>query len=268
MARALAGAPAGAARGRDGAAAVGPRSASALASAHGALPYALARRLLEACGVRFCREAIVASAEEAVAAAARIGYPVVVKADAAGLTHKTEAGAVDARPGRDAAAVRAACAELAGRAERFVVQERVGPGVELLLGARRDEVFGPVVVLGAGGVLAEVLRDVSVRLAPLGEGEAAAMLDEGARPRLLAGPRGLRPVEPAALVRAIESVAGLIAAEPRIVEIDVNPLIARGRVICRRRAGHRDEGCGARRSTLTDSRRRSPGYAKVVWDSR
>ena len=169
----------------------------------------------------------MASAEEAVAAAARIGYPVVVKADAAGLTHKTEAGGV-VLDLRDAAAVRAACAALAGRAERFVVQERVGPGVELLLGARRDEVFGPVVVLGAGGVLAEVLRDVSVRLAPLGEGEAAAMLTEGARPRLLAGPRGLRPVEPAALVRAIEAVAGLIAATPRIIEIDVNPLIAAG----------------------------------------
>ena len=200
---------------------------SELASAHGALPYPLARRLLEACGVRFCREAIVASAEQAVAAAARIGYPVVVKADAVGLTHKTEAGGV-VLDLRDEAAVRAACAGLAGRAERFVVQERVGPGVELLLGARRDEVFGPVVVLGAGGVLAEVLRDVSVRLAPLGEGEAAAMLGEGARPRLLGGPRGLRPVEPAALVRAIEAVAGLIAATPPIVEIDVNPLIAAG----------------------------------------
>ncbi len=204
-----------------------PEIRSALAAARGALPYALARRLLEAGGIRFCREAIVASAEEAVAAAARIGYPVVVKVDAAGLTHKTEAGGV-VLDLRDAAAVRAACAGLAGRAERFVVQERVGSGVELLLGARRDEVFGPVVVLGAGGVLAEVLRDVSVRLAPLGEGEAAAMLAEGARPRLLAGPRGLRPVEPAALVRAIEAVAVLIAAEPRIVEIDVNPLIAAG----------------------------------------
>jgi acyl-CoA synthetase (NDP forming) len=206
---------------------VPPEIRSALATARGALPYALGRRLLEACGVRFCREAIVASADEALAAAERIGYPVVIKADAAGLTHKTEVGGVVLDVG-NAAAVRAACAALAERAERFVVQERVGPGVELLLGARRDEVFGPVVVLGAGGVLTEVLRDVSVRLAPLGEGEAAAMLTEGARPRLLAGPRGLRPVEPAVLVRAIEAVAGLIAAEPRIVEIDVNPLIAAG----------------------------------------
>jgi hypothetical protein len=193
------------------------------------LPYALARGLLEAGGVRFCREAIVESAEEAVVAAARIGYPVVLKADAAGLTHKTEAGGV-VLDVADAAAVRAACAALRARtrAARFVVQERLGPGVELLLGARRDEVFGPVVVFGAGGVLTEVLRDVSVRLVPLGEGEAEAMLDEGARPRLLAGPRGLRPVGRPALVRLIHAVAGLIAAEPRLVEIDVNPLIAAG----------------------------------------
>ena len=207
-----------------------PETRAALAHTRGPLPYALGRRLLlEGCGVRFCREAIVSSADEAVAAAEQLGYPVVVKADAAGLTHKTEAGGVVLDVG-DEAAVRAACASLKRRtgAERFVVQERVGPGVELLLGARRDEVFGPVVVVGVGGVLTEVLRDVSVRLAPLDEGDAAAMLVEGARPRLLGGPRGLRPVDPAALGTLIERLAGLIAAEPRIAEIDVNPLIAAG----------------------------------------
>jgi acyl-CoA synthetase (NDP forming) len=206
-----------------------PALRAALQAARGALPYGLARELLQACGVRFCREAIVGSADEAVEAAGEIGYPVVVKADAARLTHKTEAGGV-VLDVADAAAVHAACASLRARAgaERFVVQEGVGPGVELLLGARRDEVFGPVVVLGAGGVLTEVLRDVSVRLAPLDEGEAETMLREGARPRLLAGPRGLRPVDQAALAALIQAVADLIAAEPRIAEIDVNPIIAAG----------------------------------------
>jgi acetate---CoA ligase (ADP-forming) len=202
---------------------------AAIDAGRGPLPYALARRLLESCGIRFCREAIVGGAAEAVAAAERIGYPVVVKADAAALTHKTEAGGVRLDVA-DAAAVRAAYEAVRARtgAQRVVVQERVGPGVELLLGARRDEVFGPVVVVGTGGVLTEVLRDVSVRLAPLAEGEAEAMLAEGARPRLLAGPRGLRAVEPAPLVQAIRSIADLIAAESRVVEIDVNPLIAAG----------------------------------------
>jgi acyl-CoA synthetase (NDP forming) len=202
---------------------------AALDSAQGALPYALARRLLEGAGVRFCREAIVARTEDAVAAAEQFGYPVVVKADAPGLAHKTEAGGVIVDVAHPAA-VRTACAELRTRtgARRFIVQERVGPGVELLLGARRDEVFGPVVVFGVGGILTEVLQDVSVRLAPVSEDDAAAMLDEGVRPRLLAGPRGLRPVERPPLVTAIQAIAALIATEPRIAEIDVNPLIAAG----------------------------------------
>jgi acetate---CoA ligase (ADP-forming) len=206
-----------------------PELRRAVDSTRGPLPYALARGVLEACGVRFCREGLAADADAAVAVAERLGYPVVIKADVAGLTHKTEAGGVILDVA-EAAAVRAACAVLHARTRttRFVVQERVGPGVELLLGARRDEVFGPVVAFGAGGVLTEVLRDVSVRLAPLGEGEAEAMLDEGARPRLLAGPRGLRPVGRPALVRLIHALAGLMVAEPRIAEIDVNPLIAAG----------------------------------------
>jgi hypothetical protein len=172
---------------------------------------------------------IAADADAAVAAADAIGYPVVMKADAAGLAHKTEAGGVILDVA-GAAAVRAACSTLRARAgaERFVVQQQAGPGVELLLGARRDEVFGPVVALGAGGVLTEVLRDVSLRLAPLRAGEAEAMLAEGARPRLLAGPRGLRPVESRTLVAVVHAVAALMVTEPRIQEIDVNPLIAAG----------------------------------------
>jgi hypothetical protein len=113
-------------------------------------------------------------------------------------------------------------------ATRVVVQEQVPRGVELLLGARRDEVFGPVVVVGAGGVLTETVREVAVRLAALGEGEAEAMLDEGVLPRLLAGPRGLRPVARPPLIAAIHAIAALMLAEPRLVEIDVNPLIAAG----------------------------------------
>jgi acyl-CoA synthetase (NDP forming) len=201
----------------------------ALDTTRGPLPYALARRLLEESGLRFCREAIVTDEAAAVRAADALGYPVVVKADAVGLTHKTEAGGVILHVA-DAAAVRAACAALRARtgAARFVVQETAGPGVDLLLGARRDEVFGPVVALGAGGVLTEALRDVSVRLAPLAAGEAAAMLAEGARPRLLAGPRGLRPVEGGALVTLIHAIAALVVSEPRVQEIDVNPLVAAG----------------------------------------
>ncbi|MGH7390580.1 MAG: acetate--CoA ligase family protein, partial [Candidatus Rokuibacteriota bacterium] len=209
-----------------------PDVAAAIGTGRGPLPYALARRALEACGVRFCREAVVATADEAVAAAERLGYPVVVKADAAGLVHKSDVGGV--RPDvRTAAEVTAACHALGRIAgvERFVVQERVGPGVELLVGARRDPVFGPVVAFGAGGLLTEAIRDVAVRLAPAAEGEAESMLDGGVRARLLAGPRGLPPVERSAVVDVIEAVGALIVDQPRIQAIDVNPLIAAGATV-------------------------------------
>jgi acetate---CoA ligase (ADP-forming) len=209
--------------------ALSAESRRALDTTRGPLPYTLARRVLEDAGLRFCREAPAASVDEAMAAAERIGYPVVVKADAPGLTHKTEVGGV-VLDVRDAAGVRAACATLAGRtgAARFVVQQRVMAGVELLLGARCDEVFGPVIVIGAGGVLSETVREAAVGLAALGEGEAATMLEEGVLPRLLAGPRGLRPVARWPLVAAIHALAALVLAEPRIAEIDINPLIAAG----------------------------------------
>ena len=218
--------PRSAAVARSVPAAVADRIAAAPA---GPLSYAAARSLLEACGVQFCREVMAFSPDEAGSAAESIGYPVVVKADLVGLTHKTEVAGVRLDL-RDAAAVRAACHDLRDRlgAAGFVVQEQVTPGIELLMGARRDETFGPVVVLGTGGILAEVFRDVSLRLAPLREDEALEMLGEGARARLLAGPRGLPPVAPAPVVGALRAVGDLIAGVSRIVEIDLNPVIARG----------------------------------------
>lgn len=203
--------------------------AEAVQTAAGALPYGLARRALEAYGVRFCREARAASEDEAVSAAERLGHPVVMKADAPGLAHKTEAGAV--RLGlSDAAAVRRAWRELRERtgAADVIVQEQVALGVEVLVGARRDEVFGPIVAVGVGGVLSEVIRDVSFRLAPLDAEEARRMVREGARERLLAGPRGLPAAQDGPVAEALLGVAALIGAEPRIVEIDLNPVIAAG----------------------------------------
>jgi acyl-CoA synthetase (NDP forming) len=195
----------------------------------GPIPYALARQLLERHGATFCRETIARTADDAVAAAEALGYPVVLKADAAGLAHKTDIGAVRLDV-RDAADVRAACDDFVRRLGpvAFVVQERVTRGVELLVGARRDEVFGPLVALGTGGVLAEVVGDVSFRLAPIDDDDVREMLGEGLRPRLLAGPRGLPAVSAGAVARLLHAVARLIVSEPRVAEIDVNPVIAAG----------------------------------------
>jgi hypothetical protein len=162
-------------------------------------------------------------------AAEAIGYPVVVKVDAPGVIHKTDVGGV-ALGLRDAAAVRQACRELAGRVgvERFVIQAHVGPGIELLLGARRDEVFGPVVAVGAGGVLTEVVRDVALRLAPVAEEDIQGMLSEGGLPRLLDGARGVPPVDRVTLAGAIRALGELMMAEGHVLEVDLNPIIAAG----------------------------------------
>jgi acyl-CoA synthetase (NDP forming) len=204
--------------------------AAALHTSRGPLAGTVARRALEVYGVRFCREETVVTEEDAVRAAERIGYPVVVKIDGAGLMHKTDVGGVRLDVG-NAAAVRRACRDMRARAGavQFVVQERVGPGVELLIGARRDETFGPVVGVGVGGIFTEVMREVAFRLAPLAEDEARAMLHDGARGRLLAGPRGLPRCEDGALVEALLGVGDLMLAEPQILEIDLNPVIAAGR---------------------------------------
>lgn len=200
-----------------------------LATSRGPLPYKLARRVLEASGLRFCHEMIAATVDEAVTAADGLGYPVVLKADVPGLLHKDEVGGV--RLGlSDARAVREACEDFQARlgGVRFLVQEQIERGTELLLGARRDDSFGPVVVLGAGGILTETIRDVALRLAPVSEVEAQEMLEEGATPRLLAGGHGRPAVEGAAVVQAVMALGRLVAGEPRILEVELNPVIASG----------------------------------------
>ncbi len=206
-----------------------PDVSAALAGIEGPVSPALGRRALEVYGIRFCREAVAGSVDDAMRAAERIGFPVVVKAGRGGLIHKTEVGGVRTDV-RDAAGVREACALLRDRAgaEHFVVQEQVGPGVELLVGGRRDETFGPVVMAGVGGIFAEVMRDVGLCLAPLDEGDGRILLREGARGRLLAGPRGLPACDDGPLVEMLLGVGDLMVAEPRVLEVDLNPVIAAG----------------------------------------
>jgi acyl-CoA synthetase (NDP forming) len=110
----------------------------------------------------------------------------------------------------------------------LLVQEEVPRGLELLVGGRRDPSFGPMVVVGLGGVLAELLREVSVALAPLGPDEARAILGEGRRAALLRGFRGAAAVDEGALATLLVAIGDLLVEHPAIAELDVNPLIASG----------------------------------------
>jgi acyl-CoA synthetase (NDP forming) len=201
-----------------------------LETGRGPLPYQAARRLLRAYGVPSCREGLAGSAGEALSVARRIGYPVVLKAIRQEIIHKTEAGAV--RLGiRTPRELQGAVREMARRFGQgpVVVQQQVEAGIELLVGAKRDPAFGPVVVCGTGGVLAEALGDISVRLAPLEVNEAREMLREGLRERLLSGFRGVPSCDDERLAKLLMAVGRLLVDHPGITEIDLNPVIVAGR---------------------------------------
>ncbi|MBI4610179.1 MAG: acetate--CoA ligase family protein [Candidatus Rokubacteria bacterium] len=200
-----------------------------LSTREGVLSYTLARRILEATGIPFCRERWADSAAEAIEVAKALGFPVVIKAMRDELLHKSEAGAVRVNL-RDPQDVADACQTLAARLGpvQYLIQDQVEPGVELLIGGRRDPVFGPVVAVGTGGLLAEAVQDVSIALAPLGSAEAREILGQGLRARLLQGSRGMPGCDAEPLVRILVAVGQLLAAYPRIAELDLNPVIARG----------------------------------------
>lgn len=199
---------------------------------------AQAKRLLAACGVALPDERLVASEDEALAHAAHLGGRVVLKVCAADLPHKTEAGAV-ALGLQGEAAVRAAYRRILADVQRHVpglqvegviVAPMLGEGVELIVGARRDPVFGPVVMVGAGGIHAEVLRDVAIAVLPLAPGEAAALTRSLRVWPLLDGARGRPPADVDALARVVEAVATVMLDHPAIQELEINPVrvLARG----------------------------------------
>ena len=200
-----------------------------IALARGPLGHADARALLEAYGVTFPRERTVATAAEALSAARDIGYPLVAKTARPDVLHRTEAGGVVLGVGDEDALVRAiGLLEARLGPGPLLIQEEVPRGVELLVGGRRDPSFGPTVLVGLGGVLAELLRDVSIGLAPLGRDAARAMLGEGRRAVLLRGLRGAEAVDEDAVAVVLLSIGSLLAEHPAIAELDVNPLIASG----------------------------------------
>jgi acyl-CoA synthetase (NDP forming) len=207
----------------------GGGTADALSGPGVPLPHAAARELLARAGVPFAREVDARSLDEALSAAEQIGYPLVVKTARADVLHRTEVGGVVAGIG-DRAALRRAVAGLTARLGPgpVLVQEQVPPGLELLVGGRRDASFGPLVAVGLGGVLAEILGEVVLELAPVTPEAARAMLAEGRLAALLRGFRGAAPVDAAALGGILVGLGELLVARPEIVELDVNPLIASG----------------------------------------
>ncbi len=183
-----------------------------------------AKTVLGALGIATPPRRACATREQAHAALAEIPGPVAVKLLDAGITHKSDVGGVFLGV-RDAAGLdRALDALEAAGHRRFLVEAMAPPGVDLLAGARRDPVFGPVVLLGLGGVVAEALADVAVALAPLSAAHAAGLADRLAGRALLDGFRGGPVADRAALGAVLARLGALLAANPAIEEIEINPL--------------------------------------------
>ncbi len=202
------------------------------AGGSGFLPMPQALSLLTAAGIPVAGWQSAGDAEQALSAAASLGFPVVLKLSAPSLVHKTEAGGVllnlSDLPGVAAAhqqlADLAARAVPPGEAWEVVVMKQVPAGDEVLLGGRRDQSFGPLVACGAGGVLTEIMEDVALRVAPVSPGEARRQILETRLGRILEGVRGRPAADLEALSRALSALSHLMDRFPRVQEVDLNPV--------------------------------------------
>jgi acetate---CoA ligase (ADP-forming) len=186
-------------------------------------------------GITLAQSRAVAGAQQAARAAAEIGFPVALKIRSADIAHKTEAGAValnlsdeqDVLAGADSLARTALAAHPEARIDGFLVQEMVS-GIETIIGAHTDPFYGPLLLVGAGGILVELMRDVAQRLLPADARDVAAMIDGLNLARLLAGYRG-RPAADRAALEASALALGRFYLDhrARIAEIEINPLMVR-----------------------------------------
>jgi acyl-CoA synthetase (NDP forming) len=185
------------------------------------------KQVLAAYGIPITRDVLVTSERDAVRAAEALGFPVVLKASSRDLQHKSDAGlvAVGVRSPKKVRATYAAMTERAPDLDGVLVCEQVVGGVETVVGVAHDELFGPVVMFGLGGVFVEVLRDITFRVPPFTRQEARRMVEEVQGYPLLSGARGRPKADVTALVDVIMKVQRLaVDLHADLAELDINPL--------------------------------------------
>jgi 4-hydroxybutyryl-CoA synthetase (ADP-forming) len=189
--------------------------------------------VLAAYGFATPKTVLADSAERCVDASNSIGYPVVMKIASQDIIHKSDAGGVKVGLANDEQ-VRTAFNAILQNAKTYkpdanikgvLVQEMVRSGKEIILGAKQDPIFGPLVMFGLGGIYVEVLRDVVFRLAPIDENEASRMVHSIKTLNLLKGVRGEKPSDLGALVDSLQRLSQLVTEFPEIEEFDINPLL-------------------------------------------
>jgi acyl-CoA synthetase (NDP forming) len=192
------------------------------------------KQLLEEAGIPTARARLATSRDAAVQAARDIGFPAVLKVVSPQITHKTDVGGVklDLKSPEDVAAAFDEIMAAAGRAapdatiEGVSVQHMARPGIEVIVGVSTDPQFGPVIMFGLGGVLVEVLKDVSFRIIPIASRDARQMIREIKGFPLLEGYRGQDPADLAALESLLLRVSGFVEQQPEVSELDLNPVFA------------------------------------------
>ncbi|MEO6217538.1 MAG: acetate--CoA ligase family protein [Sphingomonas sp.] len=197
------------------------------------VPEYRSKALLGARGIAFPRHELATTKAEAQAAAERLGYPIVLKAQAAALPHKSDAGGVivgladvDAvAAGWDKLHANIAAARPGLVLDGVLVEGMAERGVELIVGARNDPAWGPVILVGFGGVAAELLHDVRLLPTGLSQDEIAAEIRQLRMAPLLDGFRGAPPMDVAAVARIVAALGEVVAATPAIREIDLNPVL-------------------------------------------
>ncbi len=185
--------------------------------------------LLEAFGISVAQWRIAENVDEAIKEAEAVGYPVVVKVDSEEIVHKSDVGGVAVNI-EDENALRATLIEMTAKFSKlsfkFFIQKFISGGKEVIVGAKREERLGHLIMAGTGGVLVELLKDASFGIAPLSKVEAAEMLASLKLYPLLSGFRGQAGVDIEKLIEIIQRVSMMVTELPLIVEMDLNPIFA------------------------------------------
>lgn len=192
------------------------------------------KELLRAAGIDVIDTRLAKSKEEAIAISRKLGFPVVLKIASPDISHKSDAGGVRlglktaSEVGKAYGSILQAIKQNYPQAKihGVAVQKMARPGVEVIIGMSKDEQFGPVLMFGLGGILVEVLKDVSFRIVPLSRRDAAEMLREIKGYPLLQGYRGQEAVDISHLEELLLKVSDFVEQTPEIIELDLNPVFA------------------------------------------
>ena len=212
---------------------ISPPVGTELSLDEGTITSDIALTLCQTYGISVAPWEVALNPDEAVLSAQRLGPPVALKILSSELVHKTDAGGVVLGLDELSAVKRTAETMLSQlvvhpsieQPASLMVQQMVQNGIEVILGGKRDPTFGPVVMFGLGGILVEIFDDVAFRVAPLTRVDALTMIDEVRGSRLLRGFRGEAAINQEALVQALLSLSQLLVENPRISEVDINPMI-------------------------------------------